>query len=229
VGETQNRWGWAGRWLLAAFLVGAALAVTGLWPASGLAQMVRVAAVYDGDTCRLDDGRRLRLAGIDAPETAHEGRPAQYYAAQAAADLERLTRGVPLRYVGVGPGQDRFGRLLGDLLRPDGLSVTEALLADGAAFVFWHDDLPPERLERLLSLQRRAMAEKRGFWPRLLALPQPGAPYVGNAASRRFHAPQCPDAARIGRRNRVVLPTLAEAFGQGYAPARECTPWPQAR
>ncbi|EKO40833.1 MAG: micrococcal nuclease-like nuclease [Solidesulfovibrio magneticus str. Maddingley MBC34] len=189
-------------------------------------ETVRSVAVYDGDTCRLADGRTLRLAGVDAPETAHDGRPAQYYAQQAKAALEGLVRGVPLRFVGVGPAQDRFGRLLGDLVLPDGRSVTETLLSRGCVFVFWHKDMEPAVFNRLLALQRRAIAERQGFWPRLLSLPPPAAPYVGNASSHRFHAPSCPDAARIGRRNRVALPTIGEALDQGYAPARDCTPWP---
>ena len=191
--------------------------------------LVRVAAVFDGDTCQLADGRRVRLAGIDAPEMAHDGRAAQYYAAAAAALLQRVTRGVPLQFVGVGPDKDRFGRMLGDLLLPDGASVAALLVGEGAAFFFWFDDVPAELAERLLLAQRRAMAAGRGAWLRLLALPRPAEPYVGNAASHRFHAPDCPDAARIGRRNRVLLPTLAEAFGRGFAPARGCTPWPEAR
>lgn len=189
-------------------------------------ETVRMVAVYDGDTCRLADGRTLRLAGVDAPETAHDGRPAQYFAEQAKAALEGLVRGVPLRFVGVGSGQDRYGRLLGDLVLPDGRSITEILLSRGCVFVFWHEDVGEAVFNRYLDLQRRAMAEGQGFWPRLLSLPPPAAPYVGNASSHRFHGPSCPDAVRMGRRNRVALPTIGEAFYQGYAPARNCTPWP---
>lgn len=215
-----------------ATLGGLILALVWLWATAALAgrdpALVRVETVFDGDTCQLADGRRVRLAGIDAPETAHNGQPAQYYAAEATALLSRLTQGVPLRFVEVGPERDRFDRLLGDLLLPDGISVAARLVGEGAAFFFWFDDLPPQLAERLLSVQRQAMAAGRGAWPRLLALPGPGAPYVGNAASHRFHAPNCPDAARISRRNRVLLSTLAEAFGRGFAPARDCTPWPMA-
>ncbi|HML53436.1 MAG TPA: thermonuclease family protein [Solidesulfovibrio magneticus] len=216
----------AGRRLRAVLVLVVICLAAGAQPARATDETVRAVTVYDGDTCRLAHGRTLRLAGVDAPETAHDGRPAQYFAEQAKAALEGLVRGVPLRFVGVGPAQDRFGRLLGDLVLPDGRSVTEILLSRGCVFVFWHEDVGEALFHRYLGLQRRAMAEGQGFWPRLLALPPPAAPYVGNASSHRFHGPGCPDAARIGRRNRVALPTLGEAFYQGYAPARECTPWP---
>ena len=216
----------AGRRLWAVLALAALCLLGGVGAGRAADETVRAVAVYDGDTCRLADGRTLRLAGVDAPETAHGDRPAQYFAEQAKTALHELVREGPLRFVGVGPGQDRYGRLLGDLALPDGRSVTEILLSRGCVFVFWHEDVGPAVCNRQLALQRRAMAEGQGFWPRLLSLPSPGAPYVGNASSHRFHAPSCPDAARIGRRNRVALPTLGEAFSQGYAPARDCTPWP---
>lgn len=218
--------------------VTALLLALAVWTTSALAwnlpdgdgpRFVRVAWVYDGDTCRLESGERLRLAGIDAPELGHDGAPGQYYAQESKTALLRLVRGVSLRFVGVGPGRDRFDRLLGELLLPDGTSVGERLVAEGAAFFFRFDDLSPALGERLLAAQRRAMAAGKGFWPRLLALPAPAAPYRGNAASGRFHAPDCPEGARIARRNLLLLPTLSEAFARGLAPARECTPWPVSR
>ena len=207
---------------------GAAAMVSAAWgqPAAPAARPVPVEAVFDGDTCRLAGGARVRLAGIDAPELAHDGQPAQYYAAESKNTLSRLVAGAGVQFVGVGPGHDRFGRLLGDLLLPSGVSAAERLVAEGAAFCFWFDDIPPPMQARLLAAQQRAMAAGKGFWPRLLSLPAPPDPYIGNVASRRFHAPGCPDAARIARRNRVLLPTLRETFAQGFAPARECTPWP---
>ncbi len=189
---------------------------------------MRVAQVFDGDTCRLADGRTVRLAGIDAPETAHGNAPAQYFAAQAKAALKRRVLGRELRLVRDGRGGDRFGRVLGDFVLPDGASVAEALVADGMAFVFWHRDLSPALDDRLLAAARQAMAAGRGFWPRLLALPPPARPYVGNAASRRFHDAACPQGRAVSPRNRVAFPDLRAAFAAGFAPARECTPWPAA-
>lgn len=210
---------------MATFLLACLLAPR-LAPAGG--ETVRVAGVFDGDTCRLADGRTLRLAGIDAPETAHGDAPAQYYAAASAKALEALVAGREARLVRQGNGDDRFGRVLGDLVLPDGTSVAERLVASGAAFVFWHRDLDAALVTRLLAAQDRAMAGGRGLWPRLLALAPPPKPFVGNAASRRFHDAACPHARAVNPRNRVLLPDLRAAFAAGYAPARECTPWPPA-
>jgi endonuclease YncB( thermonuclease family) len=225
-GAALSAAGWPLRWLAVV-----ALCLVLGWPAGLLAapERVTVVRVLDGDTCVLADGRRLRLAGIDAPEMAHLGAPAQYYAAEASSRLARLTLGQPLGLILVGEGADRYGRTLGSLIRPDGTSVAERMLGEGAAYVFWYRDLPRSLVKRYLEIQRRAMAAGAGFWPRILALPAPGGAYVGNTASHRFHAPGCPDAGRISPRNRVLLPTLGEAFGRGYTPARDCTPWPSGR
>ena len=197
--------------------------------ASAGMESVRVKRVFDGDTCLLEDGRRVRLAGIDAPETAHGREPAQYYAVNATARLVELTKGQLLRLAVAGDGRDRYGRVVGELLLTNGASLGEILVSEGAATYYWHSGLPGELLERLLAAQQRAMKAGRGFWPRILALPSPPAPYVGNAATRRFHSPDCPDAHRISPKNRVYLVNAGEAFKQGYSPARDCTPWPEDR
>ncbi len=58
----------------------------------------RVSCVVDGDTldlrdCGQDNGERVRMLGIDAPEVAHDGEPAECYADNAHAELLRLVDG----------------------------------------------------------------------------------------------------------------------------------------
>ena len=70
-------------------------APTGPDPSAGQATQVRVTAVVDGDTLRVEDlgGRelgRVRLLGIDAPEVAHPPAPEECYADQATDLLEEL-------------------------------------------------------------------------------------------------------------------------------------------
>ncbi len=197
--------------------------------ASAGMESVRVKRVFDGDTCLLEDGRRVRLAGIDAPETAHGRVPAQYYAGNATTRLVELTKGQLLQLAVAGDGSDRYGRIVGELRLPNGASLGEILVSEGAATYYWHSGLPGDLLERLLAAQHRAMETGRGVWPRILALPRPPAPYVGNAATRRFHSPDCPDARRISPKNKVYLANAGEAFKQGFSPARDCTPWPVDR
>ena len=192
------------------------------------AEEVRVRWVADGDTVRLEDGRRVRLLGIDAPETGgRDGRP-QYFAREAHARLQELVLSTRVRLELEDQGQDRYGRVLAWLYLPDGRMVNEMLVAEGFAFFYHHPGQQPDLQARLLAAQRRAMAENAGFWPCILALPAPPPGWVGNRRSRRFHHPDSAHAGQISPRNRVELRTLEAAFHEGYAPARGSSPWPGA-
>ncbi len=191
------------------------------------AEEVHVRWVPDGDTVRLVDGRWVRLAGIDAPETGvRDGRP-QYYAAEARARLQTLAGAGPLR-LDVS-ATDRYGRLVGWLENRDGELLNEVLVAEGLAFVYHHADGTRALQQRLLAAQLRAMDAQRGFWPEILTLPAPAGGWIGNRRSHRFHAPDSPHAGRIAERNRIVFSSTEAAFRAGHAPARGGFPWPAAQ
>ncbi|MDE7242244.1 thermonuclease family protein [Desulfovibrio sp.] len=189
-----------------------------------------VAHCFDGDTFKLRDRRVVRLAGIDSPELGRGETIPQYYAREAKAELERLTRGqqVSLYSAGVSD-RDRHGRLVADVRLADGRSLNDLMVASGAAFFYPHRDLGPEFQERLRDLQAEAIRERRGLWAHLLELPLAQETYVGNRGSLRFFPVNCPEARHIKPRNRVHFGTLMDAFLAGYAPARVCLFWPDAR
>jgi micrococcal nuclease len=98
-----------------------------------------VERVVDGDTIDVDIGgreERVRLIGIDTPETKDEGEPVGCYGPEATALTEllipprtavRLERDVEAR--------DDYGRLLAYVHRTDGLFVNVELARQGAATV----------------------------------------------------------------------------------------------
>lgn len=190
----------------------------------------KAAYCFDGDTFKLKDRRIARLAGIDAPELAHGGKPAQYYAQQAKAALVDLVKGkeVRLQYPGV-KNRDHYGRIIVEALLPDGTSVNEAMIERGAAFFYPHKDLGPDLQERLRLLQADAIARRHGMWKNLLESPIANEQYVGNRSSLRFFPLDCPEVQRIRPRNRVNFDNLMDAFLAGYAPARICPFWPRER
>ena len=100
------------------------------------------------------------------------------------------------------------------------------MVREGAAFVYPHKGQDPELLERLLSLQRQAIQQRKGMWEHLLSLPVAHQTYLGNRNSQRFFPADCTEAQRIKPRNRVYFGTLMDAFLLGYAPARVCPFWP---
>lgn len=123
---------------------------------------VMVAYVYDGDTVRLTDGRRIRLIGINAPEITKKDKAGEVFSARSHALLRRLlARGDVSLRLGKEP-QDRYKRWLGHLY-VDSELVAESMLEQGAAF---HVVVPPNVLysQCLGSVERRAQQKKMGIW-----------------------------------------------------------------
>ncbi|HCU68943.1 MAG TPA: nuclease [Desulfomicrobium sp.] len=191
---------------------------------------VRVEKVLDGDTVALDGGERLRLRGIDAPEVGHKGTPGQYYGLEATEALATLVAGKTIALDRDELDRDRYGRLVGLARLDDGRLVNLAMIEQGAAFVYpHHSDGDAELGHRLLQAQVAAMTRGKGFWPALLRSAAAERGYLGNRNSRRFHALSCAQGRTVGTANQVRFSSLSEAFAAGFAPARECTPWPVER
>jgi micrococcal nuclease len=141
-----------------------------LWPraaahAAPADEPGRVAAIADGDTLILDDGRRVRLIGIDAPRAplgpARNTPWRQEEAAKAA--LAELARGraVSLHYGGA--PLDRYGRALAQVYRDDGLWLQGEMLVRGLARVHSFAD-NRARVPEMLALEDAARTARRGLW-----------------------------------------------------------------
>ena len=92
--------------------------------------------VVDGDTIRLQDNRRVRLIGINAPELGGRGRTAEPYAVQAKRRLTALIKANNNKVsLSVGEqSQDRYGRMLANLYDRNGVSLEEQMVAEGLAY-----------------------------------------------------------------------------------------------
>ncbi len=152
-----------------------------------------VAWVYDGDTIRLSDGQKIRYIGVNAPEIAHDGRAAEPFGQEAFSFNKSLTLGKRVRMEYDKERVDQYGRLLAYVFLSDGTFVNAVLVEHGLATVY---TTPPNvKHDRdLLDLQRRAMSDKKGLWSSVV--PGKESFYIGNARSRRFHAPSCPFGKR---------------------------------
>jgi micrococcal nuclease len=127
-----------------------------------------VVRVVDGDTIvvRLDGAdERVRLIGIDTPESVDPRTPVECFGKEAsdhAASL--LPRGTAVRLVRDVEARDRFDRLLAYVYRAgDGLFVNLALAEAGYADVA---TFPPNvaHVDELTAAVARARAEGRGLW-----------------------------------------------------------------
>src|SRR5829696_3940967 len=56
-----------------------------------------VERVIDGDTLVMENGERVRLIGVDTPETKHPNRPIEQFGKEAAAFTKRMVEGKRVR------------------------------------------------------------------------------------------------------------------------------------
>lgn len=121
-----------------------------------------VAEVIDGDTLRLEDGRRLRLVQIDAPEVPDR----ECYGADAAAALLRLAPAgteVTLLRDPVLDGVDRFDRLLRYVL-VGAKNLNVELVREGAAAPYFFGGDRGRYADRLLDAAEDARERGAGLW-----------------------------------------------------------------
>jgi len=113
----------------------------------------------------LDQGERVRLIGIDAPELGRGGAPDQPLAIQAAATLRALAGppGVRLKIRSGAEPRDRHGRRLAYLFDTEGRHLAEQMLRRGLAYVA---AIPPNLryADCYLLAQSEAREERLGLW-----------------------------------------------------------------
>lgn len=203
------------------YLVPICLLIALLSPSRCLGE-ARVQFVMDGDTVLLENGERIRYAGMDAPEMGREGRSEPDFLAEAARRFnEQAVQGKRVRLETDREVRGRHGRLLAYVFLEDDSMINRVLVQRGLACVM---TTPPNVRHRseLLAAQREAMASRRGLWG--VPLDREGRSYVGSRKSYRFHRPSCRYARRIAPSNRVVFETLRQAFWHGYSPCAQCLP-----
>ena len=106
------------------------------------AKIFTVVNVVDGDTIDIDvpDGRydqtRMRLWGIDTPETKSEEYGVMYFGPEAAEFTKKFTlrKPVTIYFDGGNNTRDKYGRLLAYAQLPDGRFLNEVLVAEGFAY-----------------------------------------------------------------------------------------------
>lgn len=195
----------------------------------------KVVGVSDGDTITVVmDGQqtKIRLWGIDAPEKGQDF-------GQAATDaIKQLTAGRAVTVQAV--DRDRYGRTVA-MVYADGISVNEAMIREGAAWVFTKYCTKPI-CSQWNQFQQAAQAAGIGLWrnkapvppwewrrgdeSKLVTLASASADamgaYIGNTNSRKFHAAGCRHAGC--KHCTAVFSSRSAAIAAGYVPCKVCNP-----
>ncbi len=135
-------------------------------------RIVRVVHVVDGDTLdvNLSDGRetytRVRLWGVDTPESVKPDHPVEHFALEAGAFTRQMVDGRCVR-LELLPHRmrDKYGRVLAYVYLDDERMLNRVLIEQGLGYA---DSRFAHRYQReFRDLQAEARAAGRGLWARV--------------------------------------------------------------
>ena len=131
----------------------------------------RVVRVVDGDTLdiAIPDGdrphTRIRLWGVDTPETVRPNSPVEHFGPEASAFAKKILDGQPIRIeVPTDRTRGKYGRLLAYIYLPDGRLFNALLIETGHGYAdprFRHP-----KMREFKSLMKQAQKDGTGLWAR---------------------------------------------------------------
>lgn len=129
-------------------------------------EWVLVTSVTDGDTIGVGRGwryQKVRLIGVDTPETVHPGKPVEPFGSEAADFTQRKLGGQRVHLAFEPHSQyDRYDRLLAYVFLADGAFLNAELIKQGYARVIAPS--PFRYYEEFKHYEREAKAAGLGIW-----------------------------------------------------------------
>ena len=121
-----------------------------------------VERVVDGDTIIVEGVGRVRLIGVDTPETVHPNRPVEFFGKEASAFAKRLLEGKRVRLEYDQERHDRYGRTLAYVYLDDGTFVNAEIIRRGYGHAYTR--FPFRHIEAFREFEREARDNRRGLW-----------------------------------------------------------------
>jgi micrococcal nuclease len=171
-------------------------------PAPVVPAALTVTHVADGDTVTLSDGRKVRILGIDAPESVKPNAPVECYGYEASAFARTTLLGKSVTVTG-DPSQDttdRYGRTLAYLTLPDGRDYSVMAAEAGAARSYVYAGKPVAKHSQIRDAEQRARMAHVGLWASCdtaATKPSPKSKAEGPSAPKA-DAPSAPKAPSSG-------------------------------
>lgn len=126
-----------------------------------------VQRVVDGDTLILENGERVRLIGVDTPETKHPQKPVEYFGHEASSFTKSIVEGkrvwVEFDQANTHVGhKDKYGRTLAYVFREDGKFLNAEIISQGYGHAY--TQYPFKYLNEFRTLERQARDQRTGLW-----------------------------------------------------------------
>ncbi len=126
------------------------------------AQTYRVKRVVDGDTLLLTNGERVRLIGVDTPETKHPEKPVERFGKEAYLFTKKMVEGKKVRLEYDQTRRDKYDRILAYVYLMDGTFLNAEIVKQGYGFAY--TKYPFKYLGEFRRYEREARENGRGLW-----------------------------------------------------------------
>lgn len=127
-----------------------------------------VISVVDGDTVKLSmngSTETIRLIGIDTPESVHPTEPVECFGIEASNKAKQLLSGKQVQFEtdSSQDTRDRYGRLLGYIILPDGRNFNKVMIEDGYAYEYTYSTAYKYQTS-FKTAESNAKASGKGLW-----------------------------------------------------------------
>ncbi|MDR0410189.1 MAG: thermonuclease family protein, partial [Spirochaetaceae bacterium] len=131
----------------------------------------RVTRHVDGDTVHitienpptgLKKVEKVRMIGVDTPETAHPNRGLEYFGAEASAFTKDALLGKDVFIALDWDTRDKYGRLLAYIYTADGECHNASLIKQGFSRAYTR--FPFQFLDEFRTLEQKSRSAKKGLW-----------------------------------------------------------------
>ena len=129
---------------------------------SGFQEGLYFIRVIDGDTIILDDNERVRLIGVDTPETVHPQKPVEYFGKEASAFTKSMVERKNVRLEYDWERKDKYGRTLAYVYLEDGTFLNAEIVKQGYGHAYTR--FPFKYLERFREYEQDAQEHQIGLW-----------------------------------------------------------------
>ena len=184
-----------------------------------------VTRIVDGDTIEINYNsttEKVRMIGIDTPETVKPNTEVQPYGKEASAFTKSmlLNKYVSLEFDE--QERDKYNRLLAYVYIDD-VMYNKTLLEKGLAHVA---TFPPniKYVEDFIQIEAQAKSDKIGLWEFYTdeTVSEVNAEYIANSSSKKIHLLSCTYGKNIAIYNKEYFDNLDYPLANGYEKCSYC-------